>query len=76
MDLSFIVAVAEQAAEPEKSKVPFYIAGGLLAAFAVVISVFGFTRPDYPSTVVGQRVVMMVSAIMVLGAVSMAIYTS
>ena len=33
-----------------KSLVPFYIAGGGLAVWAVVVSVIGFTRPDFPAT--------------------------
>ena len=35
----------------EKSKVPFYIAGGLLVAWALTVSLgIGMRRPDFPST--------------------------
>jgi len=61
----------------EKSKVPFYIAGGLLVAWALTVSVgLGLRRPDFPSGLSGQRAVMVVSAVLVLGTVSAAVITS
>ena len=44
--VALIVLAAEEAAEP--SKTPFYVLGGLLAAWAVVVSTVGITRPDFP----------------------------
>jgi hypothetical protein len=64
------------AAVSEPSKVPFYIAGGLLAVWAVVLSAVGLTRPAFPFGVVGQRAVMLVSAVLAVAAVAMAIATS
>jgi plastocyanin len=61
----------------EKSKVPFYIAGGLLVAWALVLSlVIGARNKDFPSTLSQQRGVIAVTAILVLAAVSMAVVTS
>jgi plastocyanin len=61
----------------EKSKVPFYIAGGVLVAWALFISMaVGMRRPDFPSNIGQQRAVMAVSAVLVLIAVAMAIVTS
>lgn len=61
----------------EKSKVPFYIAGGLLVAWALILSLGLGTRvPSFPSSVAAERTVMAVSAVLVLGAVSMAVATS
>jgi plastocyanin len=61
----------------EKSRVPFYIAGGLLASWAVILSVLlGLRKPAFPGGVAGQRVVIAISAVLVLGAVSMAVLTS
>lgn len=61
----------------EKSKVPFYIAGGALALWAIVISVVvGLRRPDFPSNAAGQRAVMGISALLVALAAGTAVATS
>ncbi len=61
----------------EKSKTPFYIAGGLLVAWALLVSLgIGMRRSDFPSNLATQRVVMAISALLVLGAVSTAVITS
>jgi hypothetical protein len=62
------------AAEP--SKVPFYVAGGLLAVWAVVLSGIGLTRPAFPFGVAGQRAVMLISFLLAALAIAMAIATS
>jgi plastocyanin len=58
------------------SKVPFYIAGGLLAVWAVVIAFSGIRRPDFPSSKKGRLGVIVTSLLLVLGAVSMAVVTA
>ncbi len=60
----------------EKSKTPFYIAGGLLVAWALFVSLGLGRKPDFPSTVGQQRGIMAVSAILVVIALSMAVATS
>ncbi len=61
----------------EKSKVPFYIAGGLLVVWALVISLgVGLRKPDFPRNQGQQRAVMAVTILLVLAAVSMAVVTS
>jgi uncharacterized cupredoxin-like copper-binding protein len=61
----------------EKSKAPFYIAGGLLVAWAVLLSLgIGMRRSDFPSNLAQQRGVMAISAVLVLAAVSTAVITS
>jgi plastocyanin len=61
----------------EKSKVPFYIAGGLLVAWALVVSLaLGMRRPDFPGNQAGQRAVIAISAVLVLAAVAAAVLTS
>jgi hypothetical protein len=62
------------AAEP--SKVPFYIAGGLLAIWAVVLSWLGLTRPEFPFGQRGQRGVISISFVLFVIAVGAAIGTS
>ncbi len=61
----------------EKSKVPYYIAGGLLVAWALFVSVgLGRRNPNFPGTIGGERAVMAISAVLVLATVSMAVATS
>jgi plastocyanin len=61
----------------EKSKVPFYIAGGLLVAWALIVSLgLGLRRTDFPGNLAGQRAVMAISAVLVLAAVATAVITS
>jgi len=61
----------------EKSKVPFYIAGGVLVVWALTLSLgIGMRRPDFPSSLAGQRAIMAVTAVLVVGAVSTAVLTS
>src|SRR3984957_6567541 len=61
----------------EKSKVPYYIAGGLLVGWALFVSVvLGRRNPSFPSSLGGQRAVMAISAVLVLATISMAVVTS
>jgi hypothetical protein len=63
-------------AEAEPSKVPFYLAGGVLALWAVVLAGIGLTRPSFPFNATGQRAVIGISLILMLVAIAMAIVTS
>ena len=77
MDLSFILAAAEHAAEEHhKSELPFFVAGGLLACFAVIISVVGFKKPDFPANEAAARGVMAIGGLLVAGAMAMIIYVN
>ena len=58
------------------SKVPFYIAGGVLVAWAVGISAAGLTSPSFPGGVGGQRAVVLVSLVLAAVAIGMAIATA
>ena len=60
----------------EKSKVPFYIVGGLLVVWALTLSLGLGRKPDFPGSLSGQRAVVAVSAVLVLGAVGTAVLTS
>jgi plastocyanin len=61
----------------EKSKTAYYIAGGLLVAWALIVSVlFGLRKPDFPGSLGGQRIVMAISAVLVVAAASTAVITS
>ncbi len=84
MDLSLILAAAQQAGEHaaeatkehHKSELPFFLAGGLLAAFAIAISVLGFKRPDFPENEKAARGVMAVSGLLVAATMFATIYVS
>lgn len=61
----------------EKSKVPFYVAGGLLVAWALTVSLgLGLRLAAYPASASGQRIVMAVSAVLVVATLSTAVITS
>ena len=60
----------------EPSKVPFYIAGGLLVVWAVALAGVGLTRPAFPYNQRGARGVMAVSAILMVAAMATAVLTS
>jgi plastocyanin len=61
----------------EKSKVPFYIAGGLLVAWALIVSLgLGMRRPDFPGNLTGQRIVATITVVLVIAAASTAVITS
>jgi hypothetical protein len=63
-------------AADEPSKVPFYIAGGVLAIWAVVLAGIGLSRPSFPFNLRGQRGVMFVSFLLAAVAIAMAVKTS
>jgi hypothetical protein len=62
-------------ATAEPSKVPFYIAGGVFAAWAVVLAWAGLTQPSFPFGVRGQRAVIALSLLLAAAAIGMAIAT-
>jgi len=82
MDLAVILAAAENAGtaaehtEEHKSEVPFFVAGAIFAAFAILISVYGFKRPEFPATAGAARAVMSVGAMLMVAAVGTAIYVA
>jgi hypothetical protein len=63
-------------AASEPSHVPFFIAGGVLAVWAVVLSFIGLRRPAFPFAGTGQRAVMGISFVLAAAAIAMAIVTS
>jgi hypothetical protein len=46
---TLLLAAAEGTAESETAETPFYIIGGLLAAFAVIAAAIGLMRPNLAS---------------------------
>jgi plastocyanin len=61
----------------EKSKVPFYIAGGVLVAWALIVSLgLGMRIPDFPHTKAAEQGVIAVTVVLVMAAVGAAVITS
>lgn len=63
-------------AEAEPSKTPFYIAGGALAVWAVVLSAIGMTQPSFPSSEGASRGVMLISIVLVAAAMVAIVVTA
>jgi hypothetical protein len=73
MMLALLQAAAE---ESEPSKVPFYVAGGLFAAWAIVMFVVGMRRETFPGGQRGERGVIAVSVVLMAAAMATAVLTA
>jgi plastocyanin len=61
----------------EKSRTPFYIAGGVLVAWALILALaLGLRHPAFPRNLTGERVVIAISVVLVLAAMSAAVVTA
>jgi hypothetical protein len=60
----------------ETSKTPFFIIGGALAVYAVILATIGINRPGFPFNARGERGVITVTAVLVILAIAAAILTS
>jgi hypothetical protein len=69
-----VIALLLAAGEP--SKVPFYIAGGILVVWALALAGVGLTRAAFPYSERGARGVMLVSGVLMVLAMAMAVITS
>ncbi len=77
MDPVSIIAAASNLAEaPEPSKLAFYVAGGVLAAWAVALAAIGLSRPEFPGQAALSRGVMAISAVLVAAAMATSIIVS
>jgi plastocyanin len=69
------VASALSVSASAPSKVPFYVAGGALALWAVGLAAMGITRPGFPGTSSRARAVMAASAALVVTTMTAAVLT-
>jgi plastocyanin len=61
----------------EKSRTPFYIAGGVLVAWALILALaLGLRHAAFPGNLVGERIVIAISVVLVLAAMSAAVITA
>ena len=54
----------------------FYVAGGVLAAWALVLTFLGLTRENFPATPGAERTVGLISVVLVLAAIGAGIYSA
>ena len=57
------------------SKVPFYIAGGLLVVWALLLAAWGISHADFPGTAGRARLVMLTSLVLVAATLTAAVVT-
>ena len=58
------------------SKVPYYIAGGVLALWAVVLAVWGISHAEFPGSQGRGRLVMLTSFVLVVATMTAAVVTA
>jgi plastocyanin len=58
------------------SKVPFYLAGGLLAGWAVMLGATGLRYPEFPGSAGRARLVMLTTALLVAATLTAAVVTA
>jgi hypothetical protein len=73
---TFAWILAEAGAVDEGSKTAFYIGGGVLVAWAVIVSLMGISRPEFPGSAAVGRLTMLVTVVLVAGAISTSVITS
>ncbi len=73
MSVTALLVLAAEEAEP--SKTAFYIGGGVLAVWAVVLSVIGLSRPNFPGSKGAARGIYAISTLLVAFAAATSILT-
>jgi hypothetical protein len=74
MPLALLLQVAAE--EAEKSKVPFFVAGGLFAVWAIVLFAVGMRTQTFPGGQSGERTVIAVSLVLMVAAMATAVITA
>ena len=70
---AFLVLASEGA--EETSKTPFYLAGGALAVWAVLLAALGLARGGFPANEGAAKAVMAVSAVLTVAAMATSVVT-
>jgi hypothetical protein len=71
---AFLLLAAAEA--EEKSKVPFFIAGGLFACWAIVLFAVGMRSKSFPGGQTAERGVIAVSVVLMAAAMATAVITA
>ena len=69
-------AVAGSAARPSVEVNAFHVLGGVLAAWALLVSFLGITREHFPASKPAERLVAAISILLVAGALGSAVITA
>jgi hypothetical protein len=70
------LVLAAEAGGEEKSKTVFYLFGGILVVWAVVLSGIGMSSAEFPATVGAKRGVIGLTALLMAGAMATAVITA
>jgi len=73
MDLATLLVFASGEAA---DKAPFYVLGGALAVWAVVLSALGLSRADFPGSATRERGVIGLTALLVAATLVAAVLTA
>jgi hypothetical protein len=74
--LATLLIFAQEAAEHETSKTPFYVLGLLAAAWAIALFAIGMRSPSFPGSQAAQRGVIAVSVVIVVAAMASSVLTA
>ena len=74
--LATLLTFAAEAAEEDENLVPFYIIGGVAAAWAILLFAVGMRSATFPSSAGAQLATMAVSVLVVAGAMAAAVLTA
>jgi hypothetical protein len=74
--LAELTVFAQEVAEEESEPVAFYIAGGLAALWAIVLFAAGMRSHTFPGSAAAQRVVILISVLVVAAAMASAVLSS
>jgi hypothetical protein len=74
--MSLLATIVAASGAAEHSKTPFYLFGGVLAGWAVLVALIGIAKPDVPAKATAQAAIMFVSVALVAGAMTTAVVTA
>ena len=75
--LATFTAFAQEVVEEEESEpVAFYILGGAAALWAITLFLIGMNSPKFPGSAAAQRVVMLISVLVVAAGITSAVLSS
>ena len=76
MPVELLIFAAVEAAQEGESHLPFYLLGGLLALWGIVVALLGISRRDsFPATERARNLVMLITTVLVIGACGSAALT-